>query len=130
MTVVLRFSTKMFDVTRERENPINPIPGESLLRWLNTRLGHGARLTDPDPEDWGWYSYVEWDGAQYMLGSSASEEEEGKHEWVLQIVRQRSLKERWLGHGKATVEDPCVKSILKLLLAEQQFERVAVEGET
>jgi hypothetical protein len=44
MTVVVRFNTKMFDVSRERPNPINPIAGESLLRWLRDRLSTAHHL--------------------------------------------------------------------------------------
>jgi hypothetical protein len=129
MTVVVRFNTKMFDVSRERPNPINPIAGESLLRWLKDRLSTTHQLTEPDAEDWGWYSHIEWDGTSYMLGSSASEPEDGEHEWVLQIVRSRSLKERLLGRGNATTSDPCVTHIVKLLSAEKGFTSVQVESE-
>ena len=37
MAHVIRFRTDKFDVSKERPNPINPIPGESLLLWLRER---------------------------------------------------------------------------------------------
>lgn len=129
MTVVLRFNTDAFDVKLERENPINPIPGESLLIWLNSKLGPRTMLTDPDAEDWGWFSYVEWAGSRYMLGSSASEEEGSEREWVLQIVRQRTWKDKLLGRGKATAGDPCVKAITELIAKESRFTQLTVESE-
>ena len=128
MTVVVRFNTKMFDVSRERPNPINPIAGESLLIWLKDKLGSDHEVTEPDAEDWGWYSHINWAGTNYMLGSSASEPEDGEREWVLQIVRSKSLKERLLGRGNATTTDPCVTSIIKVLAAEQGFRGVQVES--
>jgi hypothetical protein len=128
MTVVLRFTTKMFDLSLERPNPINPIAGESLLVWLKDRLRPDLQVTEPEAEDWGWYSHVQWDGTNYMLGSSASEREEGEKEWVLQIVRSRSLKDRLLGRGNATTTDPCVVHIIKVLSAEQGFLGVQVES--
>jgi len=128
MTVVVRFNTKMFDVSRERPNPINPIAGESLLIWLRDRLRPTYQVSEPDAEDWGWYSHIEWAGTNYMLGSSASEPDDDEREWVLQIVRSKSLKERLLGRGNATPSDPCVTHIVKLLSGEQGFHSVQVES--
>ena len=64
MARVIRFTTDKFDVSKERPNPINPIPGESLLVWLQDRAQSRTQLTEPDAEDWGWYSYVDWNGRQ------------------------------------------------------------------
>jgi hypothetical protein len=90
MARVIRFTTDEFDVSKECPNPINPIPGESLLVWLREQAEPRAQLTEPDAEDWGWYSFVDWDGRQYLLGASASDDE-GEREWVLQIDKQRSM---------------------------------------
>ena len=128
MTVVVRFNTQMFDVSRERPNPINPIAGESLLIWLREKFGAGHPVTEPDAEDWGWYAHVEWSGTKYLLGSSASEPEGGEREWVLQIVRSKSWKERIFGRGSATRSDPCVDHIVNLLSAEHAFHSLQVES--
>ena len=125
---VIRFSTAFFDVTKERPNPINPIAGESLLLWLAEQLRDRAPLSSPDAEDWGWYSTVECEGRRYMLGTSASEEEvHGMREWVLQVVKHRSLKERLMGQEPMTPEDPCVRLVLDVLRNEPAFIGTAVD---
>ncbi len=44
---------------------INPIYGESVLKWLSEKLaGTGYEATEPATEDWGWYVYVEGQGAK------------------------------------------------------------------
>src|SRR5206468_3141031 len=93
---VIRFATAVFDVSRERPNPVNAIFGESLLLWLAEKLTGRVPLTVPDAEDWGWYSTLDWNGRSYMVGASASEEESagGTREWIVQIVKQRSVRER------------------------------------
>lgn len=80
MAAVIRFNTGKFDVTRERPNPINPIFGESLLLWLKRTVEPAHNISDPEPEDWGWYAHLVWDGQRFMLGSSASDEENGERE--------------------------------------------------
>lgn len=129
MTVLIRFNTNVLDVSRERPNPINPIFGESLLVWLRERFDSSSRPTEPDVEDWGWYSLVTWNEAKYMLGSSASEPDANGREWILQIVRQRGLKERLLGRGKMTHDDPLVAHIVSLLSSEPRFTGMQVESE-
>ena len=125
---VIRFTTALFDVSKERPNNINPISGESLLLWLAEKLKGQVSLTSPEPEDWGWYISVEWNGRQYMLGSSASEEEaNGTREWVLQVIKHRSLKERMLGKEKMSTEDQCVRALLEVLRSEPAFARVTLE---
>ena len=42
------------------------------------RIGSTHALTPPEAEDWGWYSMIDWHGRQYLLGSSASDEEDGQ----------------------------------------------------
>ena len=126
---VIRFVTALFDVSKERPNRINPIAGESLLLWLADQLRGRVSLTGPDTEDWGWYSTLDWNGRHYMLGSSASDEKEadGTREWVLQVVKQRSFKERVLRQERMSTDDPCVGSILEILRNEPAFSRVSVD---
>lgn len=128
MTIVIRFTTSMFSVETERTNPINPIPGESLLRWLQEKCRPHLCLTDPEPEDWGWYSNTELNGSRYMLGSSASEPENGQREWVLQVVKHRSLKDKLLSRGKTTAEDPLVIKLQQALSSKPEFHSVQVES--
>jgi hypothetical protein len=126
MAKVIRFMTDRFDVSKERRNPINPIAGESLLLWLRERAGPHVRLTAPDAEDWGWYAYADWNGRQYLLGASASEDEGGR-EWILQIEKQRSMKEKLLGQARMTPDDACAQFFEELLRQEPTFTAIAVD---
>ena len=127
MTRVIRFNTAKFDVAKERPNPINPIPGESLLLWLRERAKPHVEVTEPDAEDWGWYSFVDWKGRQYLLGSSASDEESGQREWILQIDKQRSVKEALMGREKMEADDGCAQFFQQLLEDEPSFTSVSVD---
>lgn len=126
---VIRFTTSMFDVAKERPNPINPIAGESLLLWLREKASPRVQVSEPDAEDWGWYASVVFDGRNYMLGASASDEENGEREWVLQIVKHRSLVEKLLGREKLAGDDPCVSLFRNLLENESRFSNVSVDPE-
>ena len=126
--IVIRFTTNLFDVSKERPNEINPIFGESLLLWLTEKLKGRVAVPVPQTEDWGWYVEIDWKGRFYTLGASASEEEEnGQREWVLQIVKHRTLKERWLGKEKMTAEDECSSYLRQLLESEKAFAGVSVD---
>jgi len=56
MKEALYFKTSLFDLSKEIENPINPIYGISLLNWLRKELKDTIEITEPEAEDWGWYS--------------------------------------------------------------------------
>ena len=130
MARVFRFSTTVFDVAKERPNPINPIPGESLLLWLIEKSkGSAVAISAPDAEDWGWYSVAEWKGRKYLLGASASDEEEdgGQREWVLQIDKQRSVTERLLGRAAMSQDDECAQYFQSLLEQEAAFREFSVD---
>jgi hypothetical protein len=126
MARVIRFTNEKFDVSKERPNPINPIPGESLLWWLRDQAKARVQLTEPDAEDWGWYSFVDWEGRQYLLGASASDDE-GEREWVLQIDKQRSMKEKLLGRATMTADDGCATFFQGLLEREPAFKGVSID---
>ena len=125
MHPVIHFQSRIFDLSVEPENPINPIPGSSLLDWLRERI---PAMSAPSPEDWGWYAYLEEDGRNYLIGSCAHESSDGNHEWVLQIDKQRSLTEKLLGRGKMTSADPCFFLLHSLILQESGFTDVSVES--
>ena len=126
MARVIRFTTDKFDVSRERPNPINPIHGESLLVWLRERTQARTQLTEPAAEDWGWYSYADWNGRQYLVGASASDDEDDR-EWILQIDKQRTVKEKLLGREAMTADDECARFFQTLLEAEEAFKGVSVD---
>jgi hypothetical protein len=127
MAVVIALTTTLFDVTKERANPINPIAGESLLLWLRQKLGPGRNLTSPEPEDWGWYGMLDWDGRQYLIGASSDEPESGEREWILQIDKQRSVSEKLLGREKMGANDPCSRFIRQLIESEPGFTVVSID---
>ncbi len=101
----------MFDVSQERENPINPIYGVSLLEWLREKLKDKVTLMEPDAEDWGWYSELEWEGNNYLIGSAAfyekGDDPNQEIEWVFQVDKYRSFKEKLFGKNKMTEQDSC-----------------------
>ena len=129
MARVIRFTTSKFDVSKERPNPINPIPGESLLLWLRSQTPPGIEMSEPDAEDWGWYSTVEWKGRSYLLGASASEEDDGQREWILQIDKHRSVREKLLGREKMSNDDECAEYFERLLEREPSFSAISVDPE-
>ena len=129
MTYVARFNSTKFDVAKERPNPINPIPGESLLLWLREKARTDLDISEPATEDWGWYSDVVWKGRTYMLGSCASKGERGEWEWLLQIEKQRSLSERLLGRAKMESGDECAMYFQRLLEGEASFKDISVDPE-
>ena len=128
-TRVIRLTTALFDVAKERPNPINPIPGESLLLWLREKARPRVAISEPDAEDWGWYASVTWNGRHYMLGSSASDEESGEREWVLQIVKHRSIGEKLFGREQMAEDDECALFFQALLESEPSFRNVSVDPE-
>ena len=93
---VLSFITDRFDIAREDPNPINPIAGQSVLRWLRAELVNAqCRASEPETEDWGWYIDVECGGAAYLVGASAdAHEATPRVEWTIQVHRHRSLLDR------------------------------------
>lgn len=62
MQFVISLKTSKFDVSQEDDNPINPIYGQSLLKWLKEHLSGQMEISKPEAEDWGWYSFVDWEG--------------------------------------------------------------------
>jgi hypothetical protein len=108
MAHVITFRSARFDVASEPPNPINPIPGESVLRWLRAQLG-GSRYetTEPATEDWGWYIDVRGEGASYLVGASGDvgEAATGPVDWTIQIEKHRTLGEKLRGANKLADDD-------------------------
>jgi hypothetical protein len=132
MAHIVAFRTRKFDVTAEAPNPINPIAGQSVLRWLRSELtkAHYA-ATEPETEDWGWYIDVTANDASYLVGASADADGSTPDvEWVIQVDRHRSLKDKLLGRNKMAIDDPLVALIERILRADAQISDVSVERET
>ncbi|GHA22742.1 hypothetical protein [Oceanisphaera arctica] len=111
MNQAIYFKTSMFDVAKEKENPINPVYGISLLEWLRDELREQLDITEPDAEDWGWYSELEYQGNRYLIGAcaqfEAGDDPAEELDWVFQVEKFRSFKEKLLGKNKMTDSDGC-----------------------
>jgi hypothetical protein len=129
MAHLVSFRTAKFDVRAEDPNPINPIPGQSVLRWLRAELAKADyTVTEPSTEDWGWYVDVDAEGAHYLVGASGDAESSMRDmEWIVQIHKHRSLKEKIFGQNKMAVDDPLVALIERIVRADPQISEVAVQ---
>ena len=131
MAFVISFSSTTFDIAGERPNPINPIAGESVLNWLRSELVKANyQVTQPSTEDWGWYVDVSSADASYMVGASADASEPAERvDWVIQVERVRSLKERLLGRSLLAADDPLCVLIERFVRADADNHDVTVERE-
>jgi len=132
MVPLVSFTTSRFDPTKEPRNPINPIQGESALRWLkNDVLPEEYESTDPDAEDWGWYIDVVGPDNSYMIGSIVHwEDDENPHkdlEWMFQIHKKRSLVEKLMGKNKMSPADKVLSLIVDSLKGDSSFSDITVE---
>jgi hypothetical protein len=130
MAHVIAFRSARFDVAGEPPNPINPIPGERLLRWLGQRLGtFSYEVTAPDAEDWGWYMDVRGAGAAYMIGASGEPDAGGQIAWTVQIHRHRSLRDKLTGANRLAADDPLSALVERLVREEAGAGGVEVSRE-
>jgi hypothetical protein len=113
MPHLITFKTAKFDVSAETPNPINPIAGESLLKWLRIELTkHQFDVTEPDAEDWGWYVAVRTPQGSYMIGASAdAEESRPRVEWIVQLHKRRSVADKLLGRNKQAPDDALLEVV-------------------
>jgi len=130
MNEAIHFKTSMFDVSKEKENPINPIYGRSLLEWLREKLEAKMDITEPDAEDWGWFSELEYEGNNYLIGACAffekGDDPTSEIGWVFQVHKHRSLKDKVLGQNKMTVSDDCFQFFKELFDQEPEIREVEV----
>lgn len=123
MVWLIEFKTSKFDPTAEPPNRINPLAGQSILKWLREHVLPEA--TEPDCEDWGWYMEVDFEGAGYLIGAICHPSEEGStdsvHEWMIQIHKQRSLKDKLFGRNVLQPDDPLTAKIVAALRADPAF---------
>ena len=132
MAHVITFRSARFDTASEPPNPINPIPGESVLRWLRERLaGSRYETTAPAAEDWGWYLDATVDGATYLVGAGGAEVEEspGHVDWTIQIHKHRSLRDKLTGRNKLAGDDPLSSAIERLVRQDSGITGIEVERE-
>ena len=129
MAYLISFRTARFDVSKEAPNPINPIAGQSVLHWLREELSHNDyKVTEPDTEDWGWYIDVERGGVSYLVGASADADGRTPDvEWIVQLHKSRSLKDRLFGRNLLAADDPLFALIEKLVRADSRIAEVSVD---
>lgn len=120
----------MFDLSKEKANPINPLYGQSLLAWLREELRDKIEITEPAPEDWGWYSELRFDGNFYLIGASVFFDEGddplAELEWVFQVAKHRSFKEKVFGKNKMDNLDTCLVFFKNLFEQHGNFKEVQI----
>ena len=128
MAHLISFATARFDVSSEKPNPINAIAGQSVLLWLREELLKAQyRVTEPDTEDWGWYMDVEGADGSYLVGASGDAGEPTPTvEWVVQVHKHRSIKDKVLGRNTMGADDPLFALIERLVRADNSIEQVSV----
>ena len=131
MSLAIGFKTSKFDVSKEDENPNNPIYGQSLLIWLEKEVSDELSFDEPDAEDWGWYSLLEWKGREYLLGATAyfedGDDPTSELEWVFQVDKHRSFTEKLLGREKMTETDECLQYFKSIFENHNEFNNVTLE---
>ena len=130
MDKAIYFKTSIFDVSNEKENPINPIYGYTLLEWLRDRLKDKIKITDPDAEDWGWYSELEYLGNNYLIGACTyfeqGDDSAEEQEWVFQIEKHRSITEKLFGKNKMNTEDACFQFFKEVFERHPEIKEIEV----
>ena len=129
MAHLFTFTSGPFDPGSERKNPINPIAGEGLLKWLSAQLDRQAfSVTEPDAEDWGWYVDVVSGQRKYLLGASGEWGERGTRSyWTIQLHLKRSLWDRLSGTNKLAANDALSIAIEAAVKHNPEFRDVDVD---
>jgi hypothetical protein len=129
MAHVFTFNSGQFRKVDERANPINPIAGEGVLKWLAAQLTHrGFEVGVPDPEDWGWYTHVVMGPRSYLLGASGEwEHADQRTDWTVQLELRRSFWERLSAANKMRPDDALSGAIEGVLTGNAEFRNVAVD---
>jgi hypothetical protein len=129
MAHLISFRTARFDVSKETPNPTNPIAGQSVLNWLREELAKARyQSTEPDTEDWGWYIEVEGESGSYLVGASAdAEDSTAEVEWVVQVHKSRSLKQKLLGGNRLAADDPLFALIESIVRADAGIDQISVD---
>lgn len=132
MARLFSFSSSLFDPAEEPENPINPIAGHAVLDWLAGKLEERGCVTSRPPaeEDWGWYLDVEMGAARYMIGSSGdSDLKNGSADWMLQVHKKRSIKDRLLGRNRLTEDEELLAVLTGILGDEPGIEEIQIDSD-
>ena len=130
MNKAIYFNTSLFDPSKEDENEINPIYGQSLLIWLKDKLSNKLEFSEIDMEDWGWYSHIIWNGRKYLIGSVAhyevGDDFRNGVDWIFQVDKKRSFKEIIFGKEKMTENDQCFLFFKKYFEEKPEIKNVEI----
>ena len=126
MPSLVQFDTTKFDFANEPPNPINPIRGESVLRWVKQALGDEFGIGEPAAEDWGWYCDVTRDGVVYLLGASAEPNDDGSWHVMIQVEPRRSMMDKL--SGKKAPHEALAPAIAEKALADPEIRNLEIEG--
>ena len=127
MHYIIRFETSKFDVAQEEHQQADSVWGQSLLLWLKDRLSGQFQLEDPGRQDWGWFTTIEWQGRTYQLCASAMEAATDGYEWVFQVAKERSLREKLSGREQMTRNDEGLLFFKSLFESDPEFKYIAIE---
>jgi hypothetical protein len=99
-----------------------------VLLWLREELLRAKYgVTEPDTEDWGWYIHVEGAGVSYLVGASAEAADPTPTlAWIVQVHKNRSMKEKVLGQNKMAADDPLFALIEKIVRGDSRIEQVSI----
>ena len=131
MVHLIYFSTDKFDPEKETPNPVNPIPGESVLLWLREQLaGTPYTTTAPDAEDWGWYIDVSGNDGSYMVGASGDlNETTDLVDWIFQVHKHRTFLQKVTGENKFEHNDELVSLITDVIRRDPTMRNIIHETE-
>ena len=132
MHYIVTFESDRFDLKGEDPNPINPIQGQSIGRWIAPLLeSNGVETTEIAPEDWGWYLEARIGDRWYLVGFvgfPADEEPVGDvPELIIQVQKHRSFVERLTFKERMDESDRLLLLVVELVRALQDVRNVQVE---
>ena len=127
------FRTGHFNLSQVGAHFINPCCfGEDLTTWLGDRLREkGIEARKPYQEDWGWELPVNNRGQKYYLcvsgnadGAPANRDE---GEWRVIVEKRRSIRERFTGKGKITLDDGMLVLLREILMSDTSIRDIHLE---
>ena len=132
MANLITFRTSLFDPAAEPENPYNPIAGQSALVWVRAEvLGDDYESSEPDAEDWGWYTEVVADDEVYTVGAICFDEEDQPPDepldWMIQVVKRRRFADVMRRRGAMSPDDRLTSTLVDAFEANPAFEQVSLE---
>jgi len=132
MAHLISFSTRKFEPAKEKQNPSHPIAGQSVLQWLIPLLKENQyQASEPDAEDWGWFTDVKNDGTSYRVGASGKPEKlKAEVDWVVKIEKNRNIFDKLFGRNQFTLDDPLAALIEKLIRKDAGAKNIFVDKNT